>query len=135
MRAALSTQRVGPYSVQAAIAAVHAEAPSADDTDWREIVGLYDLLMRITPSPVVALNRTVAIAMRDGPEAGLAQLDPLLQQGDLDGYQLAHAARADFCRRLGRNAEARDAYQRAIKLTAQGPARRFLEKRLAALPA
>jgi RNA polymerase sigma-70 factor (ECF subfamily) len=133
VRTALSTQRIGPYSVQAAIAAVHAEAPSAPETDWREIVGLYDLLLRITPSPIVALNRTVAIAMRDGPEAGLAQLDPLLQEGDLDGYQLAHAARADFCRRLGRHREAREAYERAIKLTAQGPARRFLEKRLAAL--
>jgi len=135
VHAALSTQRIGPYSVQAAIAAVHAEAPSAADTDWREIVGLYDLLLRLTPSPIVALNRSVAIAMRDGPEAGLGQLDQLLAEGGLDGYQLAHAARADFCRRLGRNTEARKAYQRAIKLTAQGPARRFLEKRLAALPA
>jgi RNA polymerase sigma-70 factor (ECF subfamily) len=135
VRGALSTQRIGPYSVQAAIAAVHAEAPSADETDWREIVGLYDLLLRITPSPIVALNRSVAVAMRDGPEAGLVQLDQLLAEGALDGYQLAHAARADFCRRLGRNAEARDAYQRAIRLTAQGPARRFLERRLAALPA
>ena len=134
VRAALATQRIGPYSVQAAIAAVHAEAPSADETDWREIVGLYDLLLRITPSPIVALNRSVAVAMRDGPAAGLVQLDQLLAEGALDGYQLAHAARADFCRRLGRNTEARDAYQRAIKLTAQGPARRFLERRLAALP-
>ncbi|HEU4778762.1 MAG TPA: RNA polymerase sigma factor [Steroidobacteraceae bacterium] len=135
VRTALSTQRIGAYSVQAAIAAVHAGAPTAADTDWREIVGLYDLLLRITPSPVVALNRTVAIAMRDGPEEGLAQLDALLGEGQLDGYQLAHAARADFCRRLERNAEARTAYRRAIELTAQGPARRFLEKRLAALPA
>jgi RNA polymerase sigma-70 factor (ECF subfamily) len=134
VRTALSTQRIGPYAVQAAIAAVHAEAPSADETDWREIVGLYDLLLRITPSPVVALNRTVALAMRDGPEAGLAALDELLGEGVLDGYQLAYAARADFCRRLGRHVEAREAYQRAIKLTAQTPARRFLEKRLAALP-
>jgi RNA polymerase sigma-70 factor (ECF subfamily) len=134
VRGALSTQRIGPYSVQAAIAAVHAEAPSANETDWREIVGLYDLLLRITPSPIVALNRSVAVAMRDGPEAGLVQLEQLLAEGALDGYQLAHAARADFCRRLGRNAEARDAYRRAIKLTAQGPARRFLERRLAALP-
>ena len=132
---ALSTQRIGPYSLQAAIAAVHAGAPSAEATDWREIVGLYDVLLRLTPSPVVALNRSVAIAMRDGPEAGLAELDQLLADGRLDGYQLAHAARADFCRRLGRHPEARAAYQRAIKLTAQGPARRFLEKRLAALPA
>jgi RNA polymerase sigma-70 factor (ECF subfamily) len=132
---AITTQRIGPYSLQAAIAAVHAGAPSADETDWREIVGLYDLLLRLTPSPVVALNRSVAIAMRDGPEAGLAELDQLLADGRLDGYQLAHAARADFCRRLGRNPEARAAYERAIKLTAQGPAKRFLEKRLAALPA
>jgi RNA polymerase sigma-70 factor (ECF subfamily) len=132
---ALTTQRIGPYSVQAAIAAVHAGAASADETDWREIVGLYDLLLRITPSPIVALNRSVAVAMRDGPEAGLAELDQLLADSNLDGYQLAHAARADFCRRLGRHAEARTAYERAIKLTAQGPARRFLEKRLAALPA
>ena len=134
VRTALATQRIGPYSVQAAIAALHAEAPSAADTDWREIVGLYDLLLRITPSPVVALNRTVAIAMRDGAEAGLAQLDALLAQGELDGYQLAHAVRADFCRRLGRHDEAREAYERAVRLTVQGPARRFLEKRLAALP-
>ena len=133
VRTALSTQRIGPYSVQAAIAAVHAGAASAADTDWREIVGLYDLLLRITPSPIVALNRSVAVAMRDGPEAGLVQLDRLLAEGALDGYQLAHAARADFCRRLGRNTEARDAYRRAIKLTAQGPARRFLERRLAGL--
>jgi RNA polymerase sigma-70 factor (ECF subfamily) len=135
VRTALTTQRIGAYSLQAAIAAVHAQAPSGADTDWNEIVGLYDLLLRLTPSPVVALNRTVAIAMRDSPEAGLAALDVLLAGGELDGYQLAHAARADFCRRLGRHAEAREAYARAIGLTAQGPARRFLEKRLAALPA
>ena len=134
VRGALTSQRVGPYALQAAIAAVHAEAPTPEDTDWREIVGLYDLLLALTPSPIVALNRAVALAMRDGPEAGLATLDVLLADGDLDGYQLAHAARADFCRRLGRDAEARQAYQRAIQLTAQGPARRFLEKRLAALP-
>jgi len=134
VRTAFESQRLGPYAIQAAIAAVHAEAPTAADTDWREIVGLYDLLLRISPSPVVALNRAVALAMRDGPEAGLAALDELLGEGVLDGYQLAHAARADFCRRLGRHAEAREAYQRAIKLTAQTPARRFLEKRLAALP-
>jgi RNA polymerase sigma-70 factor (ECF subfamily) len=134
VRAALSSQRPpGPYAIQAAIAAVHAEAPTPADTDWREIVGLYDLLLALTPSPVVALNRTVAVAMRDGPEAGLAQLDALLAQGTLDNYQLAHAARADFCRRLGRDAQARASYARAIELTEQGPARRFLEKRLAAL--
>jgi RNA polymerase sigma-70 factor, ECF subfamily len=135
VREALSSQRAGAYAIQAAIAAVHAEAPTPADTDWREIVGLYDLLLRLTPSPIVALNRSVAVAMRDGPEVGLAALDSLLAGGELDGYQLAHAARADFCRRLGRNAEARKAYLRAIELTAQGPARRFLEKRLSALPA
>jgi RNA polymerase sigma-70 factor (ECF subfamily) len=135
VREALSAPRIGPYSVQAAIAAVHAEAATPADTDWREIVGLYDLLMRITPSPVIALNRTVAIAMRDGPAAGLTQLDALLADGKLDSYQLAHAARADFCRRLGRNAEARTSYRRALELTNQGPARRFLEKRLTELPA
>ena len=134
VREALSSQRAGAYSIQAAIAAVHAEAPAPADTDWREIVGLYDLLLRLTPSPIVALNRAVAVAMRDGPEVGLEALDALLADGELERYQLAHAARADFCRRLGRHAEARKAYARAIELTAQGPARRFLEKRLAALP-
>jgi RNA polymerase sigma-70 factor (ECF subfamily) len=134
VRAAFASPEIGPYAVQAAIAAVHAEAPSAADTDWNEIVGLYDLLMRAAPSPIVALNRSVAVAMRDGAEAGLAELDRLLAGGELDKYQLAHAARADFCRRLGRHAEARVAYERALRLTQQGPARRFLEKRLAALP-
>ena len=133
VRSALTSQRVGPYALQAAIAAVHAEAPRPEDTDWREIVGLYDILLALTPSPIVALNRAVALAMRDGPEAGLTELDILLAGGELDGYQLAHAARADFCRRLGRHADARKAYERAITLTAQGPARRFLERRLAAL--
>jgi RNA polymerase sigma-70 factor (ECF subfamily) len=136
VRAALTARpSPGPYALQAAIAAVHAEAPRPEDTDWREIVGLYDLLLAVTPSPIVALNRAVALAMRDGPEAGLVVLDQLLEGGELDGYQLAHAARADLCRRLGRHAEARKAYERAISLTAQGPARRFLERRLAALPA
>ncbi|HEX6395954.1 MAG TPA: RNA polymerase sigma factor [Steroidobacteraceae bacterium] len=135
VREALSSARAGAYSVQAAIAAVHAEAPTPADTDWREIVGLYDLLLRFMPSPVVALNRAVAVAMRDGPEIGLETLDALLADGELDKYQLAHAARADFCRRLGRHADARKAYARAIELTALGPARRFLEKRMAALPA
>jgi len=135
VRAALTAQqRPGPYALQAAIAAVHAEALRPEDTDWREIVGLYDLLLAMTPSPIVALNRAVALAMRDGPEIGLGELDQLLRGGELDGYQLAHAARADLCRRLGRHAEARKAYERAITLTAQGPARRFLERRLAALP-
>jgi RNA polymerase sigma-70 factor (ECF subfamily) len=136
VRAALTSPTPpGPYALQAAIAAVHAESPAPEDTDWREIVGLYDLLLALSPSPIVALNRAVAVAMRDGPEAGLAALDDLLSGGELDQYQLAHAARADFCRRLGRHGEARVAYRRAIELTAQGPARRFLEKRLAALPA
>jgi RNA polymerase sigma-70 factor, ECF subfamily len=135
VRAALGSPRAGPYALQAAIVAVHAEASTPADTDWREIVGLYDVLLAITPSPIVALNRSVAVAMRDGPETGLAVLDALLAQGDLDNYQLAHAARADFCRRLGRHEEARRAYERAIELTSQGPARRFLERRLAALPA
>ncbi len=133
VRAAFAASEIGPYALQAAIAAVHAEAPSADATDWNEIVGLYELLQRAAPSPIVALNRTVAIAMRDGAEAGLTALDTLLAGGELDKYQLAHAARADFCRRLGRDAEARKAYERAISLTAQGPARRFLERRLAGL--
>jgi RNA polymerase sigma-70 factor (ECF subfamily) len=134
VRDALSSQRFGPYSVQAAIAAVHAEAPSSADTDWNEIVGLYDLLQRITPSPVIELNRSVALAMRDGFEAGLAEVDRLMANGQLEGYSLAHAARADFLRRLGRSSDSRKAYQEAIKLTAQGPARRFLEKRVAGLP-
>src|SRR5688572_1276819 len=133
VRAAFSSEEIGAYAVQAAIAAVHAEAPSAADTDWNEIVGLYDLLLRITPSPIIELNRSVAVTMRDGPQAGLAIIDRLLADGELDKYQLAHAARADFCRRLGQHAEARKSYERAIKLTAQGPSRRFLERRLAAL--
>src|SRR5689334_11766416 len=122
VRAALSTHRPpGPYAIQAAIAAVHAEAPSPADTDWREIVALYDILLAMAPSPIVALNRAVAVAMRDGPEVGLTALDALLTGGELDGYQLAHAARADLCRRLGRHGEARKAYARAIELTEQGP--------------
>jgi RNA polymerase sigma-70 factor, ECF subfamily len=134
VRDALSSQRFGPYAVQAAIAAVHAEAPSSAETDWNEIVGLYDLLQRITPSPIIELNRSVALAMRDGFEAGLAEVERLMAGGQLDGYSLAHAARADFLRRLGRSTDSRKAYQEAIKLTAQGPARRFLEKRVAGLP-
>jgi RNA polymerase sigma-70 factor (ECF subfamily) len=134
VRAALSSPRFGPYSVQAAIAALHAEAPSAAATDWNEIVGLYDLLLRITPSPVIELNRGVALAMRDGSEVGLAEVDRLLAAGQLKDYSLAHAARADFLRRLNRPTEARKAYEQAIRLTAQGPARRFLEKRVASLP-
>ena len=129
----LSSGRVGPYAIQAAIAAVHAEAPSPEATDWRQIVALYDVLAQMQPSPVVELNRAVAVAMRDGPTAGLALVDALLAQGDLADYHLAHAARADLCRRLGRTQEARDAYAQALGLTQQGPERRFLEQRLAAL--
>jgi RNA polymerase sigma-70 factor (ECF subfamily) len=120
----------GPYAIQAAIAAVHAEAPSAADTDWDEIVGLYDVLMRASASPVVELNRAVAVAMRDGPAAGLPLVDAILGRGDLVDYRLAHAARADLCRRLGRAADARASYQRALALTRQEPERRFLERRL-----
>jgi RNA polymerase sigma-70 factor (ECF subfamily) len=130
---ALSSRRVGPYALQAAIAAVHAEASDAAATDWTQIVGLYDVLARVEPSPVVELNRAVAVAMRDGPEAGLALIDAILARGDLSDYRLAHAARADLCRRLGRNAEARAAYKRALALTRQEPERRFLERRLAEL--
>ncbi|MBN1238746.1 MAG: RNA polymerase sigma factor, partial [Gammaproteobacteria bacterium] len=114
---ALSSQGFGPYTLQAAIAAVHAGAPDAASTDWSEIVGLYDLLARVAPSPVVELNRAVAIAMRDGPDAGLTLVDDLLAGRELAGYHLAYAARADLCRRLGRKAEARAAYERALELT------------------
>jgi RNA polymerase sigma-70 factor (ECF subfamily) len=131
---ALSSRRFGAYTLQAAISAVHAEAASTSATDWPQIVGLYDVLLGIEPSPVVALNRAVAVAMRDGPEAGLALLDALMSTGELNDYRLAHAARADFCRRLGRSAEARAAYERALALTRQEPERRFLERRLAQLP-
>jgi len=130
---ALATRRVGPYALQAAISAVHAEAPAAAATDWAQITGLYDLLLRIEPSPVIELNRAVAVAMHQGPAAGLALVDALLARGELHDYRLAHAARADFCRRLGRDDEARAAYQRALALTHQEPERRFLERRLAAL--
>jgi len=130
---ALASRRFGPYTLQAAIAAVHAEAASADATDWSEIVGLYDVLLRAEPSPVVELNRAVAVAMRDGPAAGLELVDAILARGDLQDYRLAHAARADLCRRLGETAQARASYQRALVLTRQGPERRFLERRLAEL--
>jgi len=129
----LSAGPQGPYAIQAAIAAVHAEAPVADATDWAAIVGLYDLLMKTAASPVVELNRAVAVAMRDGAAAGLALVDGILQRGDLVDYRLAHAARADLCRRLGREADARAAYERALALTKQEPERRFLERRLAEL--
>jgi RNA polymerase sigma-70 factor (ECF subfamily) len=129
LRRATSSGEIGPYGLQAAIAAAHAEAATAEATDWNRIVGLYDLLARADPSPVVELNRAVAVAMRDGPAAGLALIDPLLA-GQLDSYHLAHAARADLLRRLGRPADARAAYQRALDLARQQPERRFLERRL-----
>lgn len=127
---AFASRRIGPYTLQAAIAAVHARAPSADATDWAEIAALYRLLLRIHPSPVVELNLAVAVAMRDGPAAGLGILDGLVERGELEDYHLLHSARADLCRRLGRTDEARAGYQRALSLTRQGPERRFLERRL-----
>ncbi len=132
---ALKSRRFGPYTLQAAIAAVHAEAESTAATDWREIVALYNQLVRMQPSPVVYLNRAVAIAMRDGPEAGLAEIDVVLEQGELANYYLAHAARADMCRRLGRIPEARASYERALALTQQEPERRFLMERIRQLAA
>jgi len=131
---ALTGRRFGPYTLQAAIAAVHAEATTPAETDWKQIVGLYDVLLRADPSPVVELNRAAAVAMRDGPAAGLAIVNAILARGDLDDYHLAHSARADLCRRLGRLADARASYERALALTKQEPERRFLEKRLRELP-
>ena len=130
---ALTSRRFGPYTLQAAIAAVHAEAPDPAATDWTQIVGLYEVLLRVEPSPIIELNRAVAVAMRDEPAAGLALVDGLLERGELKDYRLAYAARADLCRRLGRIAEARAAYERALALTRQEPERRFLERRLAGL--
>jgi RNA polymerase sigma-70 factor, ECF subfamily len=130
---ALSSRRFGPYTLQAAIAAVHARAASAEATDWAEIVALYDVLAQADPSPVVELNRAVAVAMRDGPAAGLALIDAILARGDLEDYHLAHSARADLCRRLGRTADARASYERALGLTRLEPERRFLQRRLAEL--
>ncbi len=127
---ALKSRRFGPYTLQAAIAAVHAEAESAAATDWRQIVALYNQLLRIQPSPVVHLNRAVAIAMRDGPEAGLTHIDAVLEHGELANYYLAHSARADMCRRLGRTAEARSSYEKALALTQQEPERQFLRERI-----
>jgi RNA polymerase sigma-70 factor, ECF subfamily len=127
---ALSSRQFGPYTLQAAIAAVHAEARTAAATDWAQIVGLYDVLVRANPSPVVELNRAVAVAMRDGPSTGLELIDSIMARGDLVEYYLAHSARADLCRRLGRRAEARASYQRALSLARQEPARRFLRRRL-----
>jgi RNA polymerase sigma-70 factor (ECF subfamily) len=130
---AVSSQQIGPYTVQAAISAVHADAASAAGTNWSQIVALYDMLARATPSPIVELNRAVAIAMRDGPAAGLSIIDAILARGDLADYHLAHAARADMFRRLGQSAPAREAYQQALQLSRQEPERRFLEQRLAEL--
>ena len=127
---ALKSRRFGPYTLQAAIAAVHAEAESVAATDWRQIVALYDRLARIQPSPVVELNRAVAIALRDGPEAGLTHIDAVLEHGELANYYLAHSARADMYRRLGRAAEARDSYEKALALTQQEPERQFLQERI-----
>ena len=124
------SRRFGSYTLQAAIAAVHAEAESMAVTDWRQIVALYDQLLRIQPSPVVQLNRAVAIAMRDGPEAGLAHIDAVLEHGEMANYYLAHSARADMCRRLGRTAEARSSYEKALALTQQEPERQFLQERI-----
>jgi RNA polymerase sigma-70 factor, ECF subfamily len=130
---ALMAQQVGPYTIQAAIAAVHANAPNPAATNWAQIVALYDVLLRADPSPVVELNRAVAVSMRDGPAAGLSLVDAILARGDLGRYHLAHAARADLCRRLGRTKEARSSYERALDLAQQEPERRFLQQRLAEL--
>jgi len=133
VESALASHRFGPYTLQAAIAAVHAEASRAATTDWPQIVGLYDVLLRADPSPVIELNRAAAIAMRDGPEAGLSLVDAILVRGDLAEYHLAHAARGDLCRRLGRTSEAITAYQRALELATLEPERRFITRRLAEL--
>jgi RNA polymerase sigma-70 factor, ECF subfamily len=130
---ALVSRRIGPYTLQAAISAVHAEAPSAAVTDWAQIVGLYEVLLRADPSPVIELNRAVAVAMRDGPAAGLALVDAILSRGALADYHLAHSARAELCRRLGRTADARASFARALDLARQEPQRRFLERRLSEL--
>lgn len=130
---ALGSRRFGPYTLQAAIAAVHAEAATSEATDWRQIVGLYDVLLRAEPSPVFELNRAVAVAMARGPAEGLAIVDAILARGDLDGYHWAHSARADLCRRLGRTDDARVSYRRALTLAKQEPERRFLQRRLAEL--
>ena len=127
---ALGSRRFGPYTLQGAIAAVHADALTPDATDWAQIVGLYDVLLRADPSPVIELNRAAAVAMRDGPAAGLALVDAILERGDLKDYHLAHSARADLCRRLGKASEARTSYERALVLARQEPERRFLERRL-----
>jgi RNA polymerase sigma-70 factor (ECF subfamily) len=127
---ALASQRFGVYTIQAAMAGVHAAAATAEETDWAQMVGLYDALLRAEPSPIVALNRAVAVAMRDGPAAGLQLVDAILEAGELSDYHLIHAARADLCRRLGRTDDARESYQHALALARQEPERRFLERRL-----
>jgi len=127
---ALKSHHFGSYTLQAAIAAVHAEAESVAATDWRQIVALYYRLLRIQPSPFVHLNRAVAIAMRDGPEAGLTHIDAVLERGELANYYLAHSARADMCRRLGRTTEARFSYEKALAVTQQEPERQFLQERI-----
>ncbi len=127
---ALTSRGFGPYTLQAAIAALHAEAPSSQATDWAQIVGLYDVLLRANPSAVIELNRAAALAMRDGPEHGLTLIDAILARGELREYHLAHAARADLFRRLGRRAEARSAYERALALAVEEPERRLIERRL-----
>ena len=133
VRDALATRRIGAFTLQAAIAAVHAEAPTAAATDWSEIAGLYDLLLHADPSPVVHLNRAVAVAMRDGLDAGVVLIDELLARGELVHYRFAHAARAELCRRAGRIAEARESFTRALALTSAAPERRLLEQRLASV--
>src|SRR5574342_363684 len=133
MRGALVSGRFGVYTLQAAIAAVHAAAPNFAATDWAQIVSLYDMLTQVAPSPVVELNRAAAVAMRDGPVTGLALIDALLARAELADYHLAHSARAELCRRLGRTADARAAYERALGLARQEPQRRFLERRLSEL--
>jgi RNA polymerase sigma-70 factor (ECF subfamily) len=130
LQKALKSHRFGSYTLQAAIAAVHAQAESATATDWRQIVALYDQLLQIHPSPVVQLNRAVAIAMCDGPEAGLTHINEVLENGGLANYYLAHSARADMYRRLGRSAEARSSYEKALALTQQEPERQFLQERI-----
>lgn len=127
---AFAAGRIGSYTIQAAIAAVHAGAADSEDTDWARIVALYDVLARIQPSPVVELNRAVAVAMRDGPQAGLELIDGIFSRGELDGYHLAHAARADLCRRLGKSSDAKASYEKALSLARQEPERRFLKRRI-----
>jgi RNA polymerase sigma-70 factor (ECF subfamily) len=127
---AFSSKRAGPYTLQAGIAALHAEANSPYATDWAQIAGLYSLLLRINPSPVIELNRAVAIAMHKGPEAGLQQIDAILERGELNDYLLAHSARAELCRKTGRTNEARASWERALALAQQDPERRFIERKL-----